>query len=309
MATTDSISLSNSYSSLDGLSVNPQSVLDKDDFLQLLITQLQYQDPTSPMESQEILTQTSQLASLETQQNTNEALEELSASFKQNKNFAAVSSIGKMARLDTDIELTQNADGSMVPVNFNIDFKESVKSGTVGIYNEQNHLIKTFNVSELRKGSHSFTWDGLNDGGEKALAGDYKVHAQYSAYRTDTKGVSLAEDSDNVTFDISFEDDVEKGDIKIYNQNNEVVRTIYIGQPAKGEYSYSWDGRNQSGEKVAPGQYIAEASYEGNKPITLSADFGSYEIESVKFEDEKTFVKVNGAFISFDKVQEIYDDR
>jgi GTP-binding protein len=65
----------------------------------------------------------------------------------------------------------------------------------------------------------------------------------------------------------------------------------------------------QSMTPTGDGQYIVEASYEGAKPITLSADFGSYEIESVKFEDEKTFVKVNGAFISFDKVQEIYDDR
>jgi flagellar basal-body rod modification protein FlgD len=41
------------------------SGLDKDDFLQLLVTSLQYQDPTEPMTTSELMQQSTQLSSME----------------------------------------------------------------------------------------------------------------------------------------------------------------------------------------------------------------------------------------------------
>ncbi|HUH42926.1 MAG TPA: flagellar hook capping FlgD N-terminal domain-containing protein, partial [Sulfurimonas sp.] len=51
-----------------------KSILGKDDFMKLLLVELQYQDPTEPMDTEKILTQTSQLAPLEASENTNKAL-------------------------------------------------------------------------------------------------------------------------------------------------------------------------------------------------------------------------------------------
>ena len=56
---------------------NPKAVLDKDSFMKLLLVELQHQDPTDPMDADKILTQTSQLATLESASNTNKALEDL----------------------------------------------------------------------------------------------------------------------------------------------------------------------------------------------------------------------------------------
>ncbi len=223
MATIDS--LNNSTTALGTTATNPDSILGKDDFMKLLLTELQHQDPTSPMDSDKILSQTSQLATLEAQENTNKALEQLTQSLKSSKDFAAVSTIGKFARLENKVNLTQDTKGNLNPVNFELNFKEDIKDGQIEIYDEKNRLVKTIELKEDTKGKHSFSWDGLNNAGEKAKTGTYSIYANY------------------------------------YNQ----------------------DG------------------------VKLSGEFGSYKVESVKFEDEKTYLKLNGSFIPFDKIQEIYE--
>ena len=78
--------------------------LGKDDFLKLLITQLSNQDPTSPMENTEFISQMAQFSSLE--QMTN-----MSSSFTKMASFItgseAVSTLGKTVEIDLGDTTTQ----------------------------------------------------------------------------------------------------------------------------------------------------------------------------------------------------------
>jgi flagellar basal-body rod modification protein FlgD len=75
-----------------------QNSLDKDDFLKILITQLQHQDPTAPMEDKEFIAQMAQFSSLE--QMTN-----MSANFNRMASMMsggeALSALGK----EVDVQL------------------------------------------------------------------------------------------------------------------------------------------------------------------------------------------------------------
>jgi flagellar basal-body rod modification protein FlgD len=74
----------------------PQQELGKDDFLKLLVTQLQYQDPTKPMEDKEFISQMAQFSSLE-------QMTEMASGFKKVSDLLsggeAVSALGKSVEI------------------------------------------------------------------------------------------------------------------------------------------------------------------------------------------------------------------
>ncbi|HWL26867.1 MAG TPA: flagellar hook assembly protein FlgD [Ureibacillus sp.] len=71
------------------------SALGKDAFLQLLVTQLQHQDPTAPMDNAEYISQLAQFSSLEQMQNMTKAMENILESQHQTQLMNYTTFIGR----------------------------------------------------------------------------------------------------------------------------------------------------------------------------------------------------------------------
>ncbi len=163
--------------------VEDKTALGKDDFMTLLLVELQYQDPTEPMDSEKILTQTSQLANLESAENTNTALAELAASLTASQNFSSISAIGKTADLGSNA--IGHDEGSVS--SFEVYFPEDIMTGTIELLNSEGTVVGTMEVEEGDAGTYQFDWDGSLTDGTEAGSGVYYVTSSY----TNTSGEAL----------------------------------------------------------------------------------------------------------------------
>ncbi|NLL41955.1 MAG: flagellar hook assembly protein FlgD [Firmicutes bacterium] len=85
----------------EGIERDP-SALGKDQFLQLLITQLKHQDPINPVEDKEFIAQLAQFSSLEQMQNLNTTMSDLMLAQQKLTSLAqATGMIGKQVELST----------------------------------------------------------------------------------------------------------------------------------------------------------------------------------------------------------------
>lgn len=155
--------------------VEDKTALGKDDFMTLLLVELQNQDPTEPMDSEKILTQTSQLATLEATENTNKALSELAAAMGNSQQFSTIGAIGKTA--DTGSNAIVFEEGS--ESTFEVYFPDDIDKGNIEILDVNGNILKTIDIEENSKGVYQFTWDGTNSSGSTVDSGIYYVTASY----------------------------------------------------------------------------------------------------------------------------------
>jgi flagellar basal-body rod modification protein FlgD len=162
---------------------NPDAILGKDDFMMLLLTELQYQDPTDPMDSDKILSQTSELASLEAADNTNKALDNLSKTLMQTSGLSAVSAIGKMASLGTSSIVLGEDDTP----TFELYFADDIQSGSLQITDVNGNTVRTVDLNPMSGGIQTFTWDGTDFNGVRVPPGSYTITASYTTPSGETK--------------------------------------------------------------------------------------------------------------------------
>jgi flagellar basal-body rod modification protein FlgD len=142
---------------------------DYNTFLKLLTTQLQNQDPMSPMDSAQFTNQLVQYSQVEQQIGQNDKLEKLVNLQTSNQTQASLGFIG------LDVEATGSAftyDGS--PAKMSYTLPEASTSTTIQIKNDKGVIVRTMDGGRTT-GRQEVTWDGKKTDGTAAPAGDYSL--------------------------------------------------------------------------------------------------------------------------------------
>ena len=139
-------------------------------FLKLLTTQLQNQDPTSPMDSSQFTQQLVQYSQVEQQIKSNQKLDTLIS----NQNSAGVGSslgyLGKTIEMDGS-QFSYDDNGA----SFNYTLSNTASKVTIKVYDDSGALVRTDTTGSGILGKHTLTWDGKDDSGNQLSKGLYTV--------------------------------------------------------------------------------------------------------------------------------------
>ncbi len=166
---------------------SPKEGLGKMDFLKLLTTQLQYQDPMEPMDNTEFVAQLAQFSALEGTSNVEEAIGNLDTSFKESldiqsfsalsmTNASAVSLIGKRVRIGESAVKYTGIPGEEPAIRVHLG---NTDSANLRIMDEDGNVIRTMVATgKDKQNSVSLTWDGKNDLLEPVKPGTYYLFVE-----------------------------------------------------------------------------------------------------------------------------------
>jgi flagellar basal-body rod modification protein FlgD len=145
------------------------NALGKDDFLKLLMTQMQHQDPLNPLDNAEFLSQLSQFSQLEQTYNINQNISDLTDSQSSIRDCLLSNLLGKTVMVTgPEIDL-HNQDG----VDLTFDLMDWAEKVTITINDADEHQVKTIQNLNQEGGLHNVHWDGTDNKGQKVAEGNY----------------------------------------------------------------------------------------------------------------------------------------
>lgn len=188
--------------STDPTTSEKKEVMGKDDFLKLLVTQLQNQDPLEPLKSTDFAAQLAQFSSLEQMSNINKNLETMLLYQESMNNAQAVDLIGKEVKATGDS--LSVSEGKVDPIDYTLS--ADAQTVTINIYDEDDKLIRSMDVGTQKAGDQEAVWDGKNIDGQTVADGAYR----YEVLAKDAEGetVSATTYMQGVVTGVTFKDGV-----------------------------------------------------------------------------------------------------
>jgi flagellar basal-body rod modification protein FlgD len=148
--------------------------IDQAGFLKLMTTQLQYQDPFSPMDNNQMVAQMAQFTQLQTQADGNKLLKGISDSLTGTRLSDAANWIGKSMLVKSDIA-TPDRTGAYAG---EITLSKDADAVAVDLVDSAGNTVKTLDLGAKKAGAAGFYWDGTNDAGAMVGSQPLKVRVR-----------------------------------------------------------------------------------------------------------------------------------
>ncbi len=145
--------------------------LDKNDFMNLFLTQMSHQDPINPMDSGSMMAQLSQLGSMEQLQKLNKGMQQLNAT---DKNIQELQSVNL---LNHDVSVAkpqlQLENGLASPLHYTLP--DHAKEVHIAIRRKDGSLVRQDRLKDMPAGRQEYVWNGQNSKNIRMEDGQYDV--------------------------------------------------------------------------------------------------------------------------------------
>jgi len=148
--------------------------LGQQDFLTLMITQFQNQDPFEPLDNGEFLGQLAQFSTVSGIESLNNSFAGLSGSMQDNQALQAAGLVGRSVLAVTDIGYL----GDTGALKGGLELDSSASDVQIDIVDESGALVQRLSLGQQPPGLVSFSWDGIDSEGNRADDGQYQISAR-----------------------------------------------------------------------------------------------------------------------------------
>jgi len=157
--------------------------LGKDDFMKLLVAQLEHQDPMEPMKGTDFTAQLAQFSTVEQLYNMSDTLQGIKSGNTDLYASMAVNMIGKQVEAQgNEVHLT-NAGSSTIT----FELAGNAANVSINITDADGNTVFTLKESDMKAGRNEVLWNGFNLEGKKAAEGTY----YYDIKATDMDGKDI----------------------------------------------------------------------------------------------------------------------
>ena len=160
---------------------NSMTDMGADDFLTLMVAQLQHQDPTKPMDNTEFVAQLAQFSTSTGVQELNESFGDLSASLTSSQMLQATDLVGRQVSTESNVgflEAATDQDGEAVAM---LDATVSLggnRGGMLYVQDMTGQLIYSAALPAEATGDFQIRWGGTDASGNMMPPGNYRISAE-----------------------------------------------------------------------------------------------------------------------------------
>lgn len=159
---------------------NDPNAMGQTEFLELMMAQLENQDPLSPQNNTEFIAQLAQFSSVEGIQSLNGNVDSLVDSFKSSQALQASALVGRKVQIEGSAAVMKDGEG----MGGALGLPEGSRDLKAFIMDSSGQVVKDLDLSEYRlsdgsypAGKVPFEWDGTGADGQTMPAGTYSVSA------------------------------------------------------------------------------------------------------------------------------------
>ncbi len=142
-------------------------------FLELMITQLNNQDPLSPQDNTEFVAQLAQFSSVEGIERLNNTMDSVASTFRSSQALQASAMVGRKVHVPGNTATLQ--EGSTITGI--ADLESSTNNMVINVYDRIGTLVRRIDLGATAQGEINFEWDGKNDEDIPMPAGAYRIEA------------------------------------------------------------------------------------------------------------------------------------